>query len=304
MRVLAACLLVAIASSPVLADEQIPGHAIDRPINGVITGVAALGALGFSLIPVAPDQPVWSRQILGIDDLVTDNFSRRASTVSDILLLGALASPVFYLMGTTIDDADGDRLLLYGETMLINGMFAQAAKHIVQRPRPYLYSSSPSAKRFAKQQGRDAYKSFYSGHAAMTFGAAVSGAYLLAVSEERAAVRQTAWGVGLGVAAATANLRVRAGRHFYSDVLIGTVIGGTVGYLVPALHADDDAYTPTGGDILFGVVGIAGGLALSQLLPLEDLESDDPARTSWFRSFQLTPTPLPGGMGLSLGRML
>ena len=36
--------------------------------------------------------------------------------------------------------------------------------------------------------------------------------------------------------AATAFLRVKAGKHFASDVTVGYIVGGAIGYLVPHFH--------------------------------------------------------------------
>jgi membrane-associated phospholipid phosphatase len=38
------------------------------------------------------------------------------------------------------------------------------------------------------------------------------------------------------LAATTAVLRVEAGKHFWSDVAVGALVGSAVGYLVPELH--------------------------------------------------------------------
>lgn len=45
--------------------------------------------------------------------------------------------------------------------------------------------------------------------------------------------------VGTGpfaLAATTASLRVVAGKHFYSDVIVGSAIGTAIGATVPLLH--------------------------------------------------------------------
>ena len=52
------------------------------------------------------------------------------------------------------------------------------------------------------------------------------------------------WGFELALAGATANLRTRAGRHFYSDVIVGAIVGAGVGFAVPRLHGGP-AYTPS-----------------------------------------------------------
>jgi membrane-associated phospholipid phosphatase len=308
--------------SPARADDQIddrgadriPGHHVDAEVDGLIAGAALLGTVAVSMIPIREDAPLWDRQVVAADLAATRNFSRRASHVSDALLVASLAAPAIYLTGGQIDDADGDRLVLYGQTLAINGLFAQAAKHLVQRPRPYLYGNSEEARAYGREHRADSRKSFYSGHAALSFGAAVSGAYLLGASDESATARRIAWGAGIAIATTTASLRVRAGKHFYSDVVTGALIGAAVGYLVPALHAEDAPYVPDGAELAAAGLGIAAGLVLARLLPVERAEpdaddgagSDAEVRTrraqahALGRSYRLAPTTTERGVGLSL----
>lgn len=289
--------------APAVADDVIPGHRVDGPTDGTITAVAVGGTLGLSLIPIRVEAPLWRRELFAADEAVRDNFSRRASHVSDALLVASLAAPAIYLTGRTIDDADGDRLILYGQTVAINGLLAQAGKHLVQRPRPYMYGKSSAARAYAAEAGADGRKSFYSGHAAMSFGAAVTGAYFLGASDAPGVARGFAWGAGLAVAATTATLRVRAGKHYYSDVVIGAVVGMTVGYLVPALHAEGDPYVPSGQELAAGAAGVLGGMLLGQLLPLER-RSESPVKPSALARLRLAPTPVEAGFGFALAGSL
>jgi len=292
-------------ATPARADEDvIPGHTVTRPVDGAIQGLALGAALGLSLIPIR-DHELWNVEMFGVDRGVRDNFSRRAAHVSDALLAASLAAPVIYLTGSTIDDADGDRLLIYGQSMAINAALAQGAKRLVQRPRPYQYSKDPAVQRYAKEEGSDGWMSFYSGHASLSFGAAVTGAYLLGASTDHKLARGIGWGVGLMAATATANLRVRAGKHFYSDVVIGAVVGMAVGYVVPALHADGKPYVPESEEVLAAAAGILGGMLLSQLIPLENKRREDlgtapPA----VRGLSLSPVPMPSGLGFAIGGAL
>jgi len=290
-------------ASPARADQDvIPGHSVTRPVDGAIQGLAVGAALGFSLIPIRKDPELWNVEMFGVDRGVRDNFSRRAAHLSDALLAASLAAPVIYLTGSTIDDADGDRLMIYGQSMAINAALAQGTKRLVQRPRPYQYSKDPEVQRYAKSEGEDGWMSFYSGHASLSFGAAVTGAYLLGASSDHKLARGLGWGIGLMAATATANLRVRAGKHFYSDVVIGAAIGMAVGYVVPALHADGTPYVPDGQELAAAAAGILGGMLLSQLIPLEKKRHEDSGATpSTIRGLSLSPVPMPNGIGFAVG---
>src|SRR6201995_2002627 len=102
----------------------------------------------------------------------------------------------------------------------------------------------------------------------MSFGAAAAGASLLSASPAHAGARAAAWGGGFAAAAATSNLRVRAGRHFYSDVLLGGIIGTAVGYAVPALHAQGKPYVPSRNEVAAAGAGLFAGTVISELIPV------------------------------------
>ena len=298
-----ALLLCVALVSPASADNgvTIPGYTIDRRVAGGVTGVAMGLGLVTQLIPIrSPD--LWHAELASVDEDVRGNFSRRAASLSDVVLGLSLAAPALYLMGSTIDDADGDKLLIYGQSIAVNSLIAGVVKRLVQRPRPYVYSKDPLVQRYAKDDGGDAYMSFYSGHAALSFGAAVTGAYLLGASGTNRSIMPLAWAGGLMLAATTASLRVRAGKHFYSDVLVGGLIGITVGYVVPALHADGDPYKPSGSEIGAGIAGILGGMLIGQLIPLEKRSSEvDLRRPGVVQNLHLAPMPVSGGFGFALG---
>lgn len=299
--VLASVLLVSLVATHAHAEDdpndKILGHTVSRPVDGGIQ-VAAFGiGLAAKLIPLR-DRDLWTDEIFETDKGVRDNFSRRAAHISDGLLALSLAAPALYLTGPTIDDVDGDRLLIYGQTMAINVALASITKQLVQRPRPYAYSKDPKVQAYAKSEGTDAFMSFYSGHAAISFAAATTGAYLLGTSDASPVAKNIAWGAGFGIAAMTASLRVRAGKHFYSDVLVGSLVGMTVGYVVPALHADDKPYTPSGGQLAIAGASILGGMLFSRLIPLEKRSGED--TPSGITGLSFAPTAVEKGMGIGL----
>lgn len=318
-RLVAAVPVAALAlglATPAHADDVIAGHVIDRPINGVIIGGALALGFGLSLIPMRPDHALWQHELFGVaDDAVHANFSLRAARISDATLAAMVAAPIIYFTGSTIEDADGDRLLIYAESLAINLAVFEGAKHLVQRPRPYLYSTSPEVVRYAERQGEDAYQSFYSAHAATAFCAATAGAYLLGASSSSSSARALAWGGGFAAAAAAANLRVRAGKHFYSDIVIGSAVGIAIGYVVPALHADGRPYVPDLGDLGAAVAGLLGGGLVSELLPLERRRDDSLGASPHavaqrsrlsraLRAVHLGPVPVPRGAGVGIGGAL
>jgi len=299
LRSLWLILALVLLARPVVADDAVRERPADRTVDGAIIA----GALAASLAPMAlrvRDPAPWSVQLLGpLDDAVFDQLSTGAAQLSDLLLTAAIAAPAAYLTGSRIEDTDGDRLVLYGETLAVDLALVQIAKHLVHRPRPYLYNPSSEARRVADDAGDDAWRSFYSSHAAMSFGAAVAGAYLLAASSAEPYERAAAWATGFALAAATSNLRVRAGRHFYSDVLVGGLIGTAVGYAVPALHAAGKRYEVSRNDVAMAGVGLVGGALISELIPLGGAGDAHPPAVIVDR-VHLAPLAVRDGGGLAI----
>ena len=291
-----------LAASPGVthAQDAIPEHQVDLGIDGMITGVGAVGSVLAMLIPVDTTRS-WDHELFGaLDERVKQHVSASAAKLADGLLLTTLAMPAALLVGGALDDGTRDRFLIYAESISANLLVNSVAKYLVQRPRPYSYNTDPSVEAMQQGEGKDAFLSFYSAHAAIGFGGAVTGAYIFGAGTSDANVRALVWGVELAAAAATANLRVRAGKHFYSDVILGSLVGAGIGFLVPALHADEGAvYAPSGREYAAMAAGIVVGAVGSQLLPLHDdvliRIGDAPTPVS----VSLQPIPLPEGGGLA-----
>src|SRR3954471_20750460 len=143
MRRFAASLLaVLVSATPMLARAD--DAAGERRPDPVLDGAIIAGAIAASLVPMAlplRGRAMWDTQLLGeVDAAVRDQFSLPAAQLSDLALIAAIAAPAAYLTGPTVDDADGDRLVIYGEALAVDLALAQVAKYLVHRPRPYLYN--------------------------------------------------------------------------------------------------------------------------------------------------------------------
>lgn len=181
---------------------------------------------------------------LGLDRSVVRNDSRAASLASDLLLGSLVAGALFgSLIDVGIDDDDeGARgwaadLMVTTEALTIDLALTQLVKHLVRRPRPYAYNPNVA---LARKLDRDASLSFFSGHASLAFASATALSYTFWQRHPSDALgRGLVLGLSLAAATGTGYLRVRAGKHFWSDVVVGALVGGAVGLLVPLLHDRD-----------------------------------------------------------------
>ncbi|HEX8112413.1 MAG TPA: phosphatase PAP2 family protein [Kofleriaceae bacterium] len=299
-RSAASMLALLLSATPALADDATG----ERRADPVVDGAIIAGAVAASLAPMAlplRDRAIWDSQLLGaLDGAVCDQFSQRAAQLSDLALVAAIAAPAAYLTGATVDDADGDRLVISGEALAVDLALAQVAKYMVHRPRPYLYNHSREAAQYAAAAGDDGWRSFYSSHAAMSFGAAVAGATLLGAASANPYARAAAWTTGFAVATATSNLRVRAGLHFYSDVILGGLIGSAVGYAVPALHAQGKPYAVSRHDVAMAGVGMIAGAVISEALPLGTPGHTDHPPAVMVDQVHVGPLALRDGGGVAI----
>jgi hypothetical protein len=296
--------VVAIAvvdSRPALAQEKTVLEVNDG-IDGALTAAALAATLALLFVPVEQEKR-WDTELLGsLDKSVRDNFSPAAADVSDVLLATSLVAPLLVQVQDGFDKESGQQALVYGETLAASILLNTATKYAIQRPRPYLYNPSPKAKAYAAKQGDDAYLSFYSGHASTAFSGAIAGSILYAQDSTSKGGKVAMWGAEMGLASATAMLRVRAGKHYYSDVLVGILIGSAIGVLVPALHTTGSAYEPSDSEWASMAAGVAIGALVGQFLPLADDSTPESATriSRLLRNMQLMPLATGESGGLSL----
>jgi membrane-associated phospholipid phosphatase len=213
----------------------------------------------------------WDHELLPLDEPVKRNFSPPAARASDALLAASVLGPLAAQAGQGLDAEAGKRALILGEAVAVSLAGNAVTKRLVRRPRPYVYNPDPDVEAYARGEGADARLSFYSGHAATAFAAAVAGGYLFSQSTSDVAARTAVWGGGLFLAGATSALRVRAGKHFVTDVVAGAAAGTLIGWAVPALHlAGGQGQALRAPEWIAIGAAPAAGAALAALVPLPE----------------------------------
>jgi membrane-associated phospholipid phosphatase len=282
--------LVGATTGTARAQETPSSNDVSYPVDGAIIGLSLAGAYLFSLIPVDTDRSWESELFGGLDRRLRGRYSRRAAKISDAALALTIATPLLEQLGRDVDGRAGERAMIYGETFGLNLLATSAVKYSVGRPRPYSYGEGD-------HRDEDSYLSFYSGHASIAFSSAVAGSTLFANDSGSTGKSAAVWMINLTLASATANMRIRAGKHFYSDVLVGALVGSAIGFGVPALHAGEAGlYTPSALEVGAMAGGLVLGTAVSQLIPLGG-DSEAP-------TLGLAPAMIEGGTGLALSGSL
>jgi membrane-associated phospholipid phosphatase len=263
---LAACFALLIAAPSRAAAQAAPDswRSDEYYIAHSATSVALFGASALARAVVPHDQPGADFVWFPGDLAVRANRSHQAASISDIALSLAVATPVAVQLGEGVGPRFANAVLVYSETMAENVFLNSIVKLAVRRPRPYSYQSRTPEQ--AEDDRSDAFVSFYSGHASTAFTAAVAGSYLFAESAPSGASRNVLWATEFALAGATANLRVRAGKHYYSDVIVGSLVGSGLGIVTPLLHGA--TYKPSSIEVASAAGGLAFGILVSQLIPL------------------------------------
>lgn len=170
------------------------------------------------------------------DRSATFNLSPQSAKLSDYGLKTCMLLPLGLLAGTKVRDHSMDVAYLYLETMAITGVLTDFTKLTVQRIRPWAYNEDVPLE---NKKGKDIKKSFFSGHTSTSFAGAIFFAKVFNDFYPDSQWKPYVWGGSIALASTVGYLRVRAGRHFPTDVLVGALVGGAIGYFVPELHKND-----------------------------------------------------------------
>jgi membrane-associated phospholipid phosphatase len=283
--------LLAGRASAQAAPERFRGGAY-YGVHGGLTAALLAGTLAVRQISTATagGDPTWFPGDIG----VRSYHSSAAARLSDALLGLDTVIPLAAQVGLGVDERFLNASVVYAETLSANLVLNSLSKVVFRRPRPY--SQRLRALRRPSSDG-DLNVSFYSGHSSMAFAAAVTGSYLFAEATPSRASRYVMWGTELTLASAVAGLRVRAGKHYFSDVIVGGLVGAGLGIGVPVLHGA--VYVPEPAEFAVAGGGLALGAALAALLPLSTERSVFDSLANG--SLTLAPfSPVAGARGLSV----
>jgi len=211
---------------------------IDLPLVAVSAALSYIPTKLLAPLPHDDCFPCDPATINPLDRSTINWQSAHSNTISNALIvfqpLMAVGVSLAQIPRTGSAVALGQDLLLMFEAVALAGMTTTFLKLTINRPRPYMYVADPPQSYRHYDEGD--YTSFPSGHTAIAFAIATSMSTLYTIRHPRAPSRIWLWAVAVGIASTTGILRVYAGKHFWTDTIIGTGIGTTFGVLVPMLH--------------------------------------------------------------------
>ena len=229
------CLLLACS----IFGQQGP-YKLDIKKDGVLFGIgmtAQLTSLYFAgkLNPIGIDElnQLNPNEVNRFDRRTINLYSLRNQLYSDVLLTSAYFYPALFL----IDDKSRKGFLEIGvlstEVFLLNASLTSIAKLSAKRYRPLAYNLDvPIEKRMSKS----ARLSFFSGHTSAVSVLSFFSAKVFHDYYPESKWRPAVWTTAALIPAATGYFRVKGGKHFPTDVIVGYLVGAAIGVGVPHLH--------------------------------------------------------------------
>ncbi len=210
--------------------------AIDIPLTGAAVGWSLYGMsviYGRDPVPEAEINALSVQNINKFDRPVADNYDPHAEMISDKLFYGSIPLPLLLLIDKQIRH-DGLKIgLLYLECMGSTGTLYTTSAMTADRFRPYAYNAAVDINKKTRGGARN---SFFAGHPALVATGTFFMAKVYTDYHPEMKGKGLLFGLAGALTASTAALRIKAGEHFYSDVIVGATIGTLSGILIPQLH--------------------------------------------------------------------
>ncbi|MDG1433698.1 MAG: phosphatase PAP2 family protein [Saprospiraceae bacterium] len=201
-------------------------------------GSASLG-LGYYLGIKTPSLKIEEIQLLDknsinrFDRIATSYSSSWARKGSDVFFYSAMALPSLFVFSKRMRGNANSIAIIYGETLFLTVGITAITKKTVLRSRPFVYNSSFDIN---DKTGKNARYSFFSGHTSVVSASSFFTAKVFADYCPDSKWKSIVWGAAATLPAITGYLRVRAGKHYPTDVIIGYAVGAAIGILVPQIH--------------------------------------------------------------------
>ncbi len=237
-----ACLLLCFLGFQLPGVEGQPVYSLDWKKELALTGAGGI-ALGLgmhlenrtTLFTPNELETLDPAGINAFDRIATGFHSVQAHRASNYVFYGSFSLPLLLLAGKEPRDDFGVIAALWGETLALNAGATMLSKHSFRRPRPFVFDENVG---MSRKLTSNAKASFISGHTSMTAANAFFAAKIFTDYYPESRWKPVVWGVAATLPALTGYLRVRAGRHYPTDVIGGYAVGALIGWGVPQLHRD------------------------------------------------------------------
>ena len=253
-RFLKVCFFVALLASvayaqlaesiaPVAKPERHYGISLERDLTLTFFSAFAsiYGNYRLGKMPVrSPSEMKDVSDLLPWDRPVAGRYNKTAGDVSTWAAALGVAPLALGVASWYRGDALGADLAAY-TLMLAQALALQNGLNLVVRsmsfwPRPYMYATDGDGADAASAAEGEAYGSFFSGHASAAFTIAVFTGEWFSEFYPNSAYKSLVWATSLSLAGFVGALRIAAGKHYPTDVVVGALAGTGISLAVIKIH--------------------------------------------------------------------
>lgn len=171
--------------------------------------------------------------LFGFDTYSTKQNNKTARRNSDYGLHFSIVAPTLLLLSPIARKNIKPMAIILVETGLTTSALTTLTKETVRRKRPYVFNPEVS---LANKTKRDATSSFFSGHTSFTTAMCFPSASMYAKYHPKSKAKYFVWATAAAIPALVGYWRIKGGRHYTTDVVVGYIIGASVGILIPEIH--------------------------------------------------------------------
>jgi membrane-associated phospholipid phosphatase len=208
-------------------------------------------------------QSLNSYNINALDRGMMYPYSKSMNDVSYYPFYAAMPLPLIFFLSDNEMRSDFFKLtFLYWEAMSVTGLLGTNATFHVDRYRPYAYFHDSHGTMDNEAPIGVVKNSFYAGHVQIVATPTFFLAKVYADYHPDSKIKWVFYGVASAATVSMAYMRIRAGEHFPSDVLLGAATGALAGILVPQFHKTKSTNPPAMGIMPYST-GAINGLVLT-----------------------------------------
>lgn len=238
-----ACAQLAESIAPVAKPERHYGISLERDLTLTFFSAFAsiYGNYRLGKMPVqSPSEMKDVSDLLPWDRPVAGRYNKTAGDVSTWAAALGVAPLALGVASWYRGDALGADLAAY-TLMLAQALALQNGLNLVVRsmsfwPRPYMYATDGDGADAASAAEGEAYGSFFSGHASAAFTIAVFTGEWFSEFYPNSAYKSLVWATSLSLAGFVGALRIAAGKHYPTDVVVGALAGTGISLAVIKIH--------------------------------------------------------------------
>lgn len=206
---------------------------VDIPLTTFTTAYSIWGMskiYGREAMPITEISALNYNNLNSVDRSTWDNYDKKAS---DYLFYGSMPLPIILMVDKRIRKDALKIGMLYLQAIGSTGTLYTSSAIAANRFRPYTYNPAVDMNERTRGGGRN---SFFSGHPSLVATSAFFCAKVFSDYHPKMKNKWILYSVAGSAAVTTGVLRIKAGEHFPTDVMVGVTVGTLSGILIPHFH--------------------------------------------------------------------